>query len=132
MVDILVFSLNTLNSEKVNAKVMQSSKGQNWFSDSELNKHYSVQCKIYPFPNKVCSVRIVIARIYKNLSKQEEKQEEQKNESPKVRNEATGKFLEVIQEKEEEKPVKPKKQKNLVVKFVSDVKKVNNIFRTRK
>jgi hypothetical protein len=28
--------------------------------------------------------------------------------------------------------VKPKKQKNLVVKFVSDVKKVNNIFRTRK
>ena len=74
----------------------------------------------------------MIARIYKNQSKQEEKQEEPKNESPKVKNEATGKLLEVIQEKEEEKPVKPKKQKNLVAKFVSDVKKVNNIFKTRK
>jgi hypothetical protein len=74
----------------------------------------------------------VIARIYKNQSKQEEKQEEPKNESPKVKNELTGKLLEVIQEKEEEKPVKPKKKKNLVTKFVTNVKKVNNIFKTRK
>ena len=40
----------------------------------------------------------MIARIYKNQSKQEEKQEEPKNESPKVKNELTGKLLEVIQE----------------------------------
>ena len=35
-------------------------------TDSQLQKHYTVQVKVYPFPNKVHSVRIIIARIAKS------------------------------------------------------------------
>lgn len=41
-IDFVMFTLNTVNPEKVNAKVMQSKKGQEWFTDSQLHKHYSV------------------------------------------------------------------------------------------
>lgn len=77
-VECLTFSLNTINPEKVNSYVMQSKQGKNYFMDSQLCKHYCVQCRIYPFPNRVQSVRIVVARISKKNDKQDEKQQERR------------------------------------------------------
>ena len=64
-IEAISYALNTFNPESVVTKVMtQESFKLNYLTESALAQHYCVHCKIYPFPNKVCSVRIIISRIY--------------------------------------------------------------------